>query len=197
MAHNMRPAAEFEHIRQKLIKLTIDGGYQEYNLNLTSLIHWNRYLAVVHDVRRECPLGGTVLDPACGFGPVTEMLTVLGYKAIGIDVPYPLNPVVHFQGLWAHLAGGFVLGDGERLPFPEGVFDVVAAHAAIEHVPNPNTFVQETFRVLKPGGILLAYELPKIHSFEYLLRNTRLHTHDYFLDKQGTHALMRGGVREC
>lgn len=39
-----------------------------------------------------------------------------------------------------------------RWPFADGQFDVVFSNQVIEHLHNTRLFVEETFRVLKPGG---------------------------------------------
>ena len=51
------------------------------------------------------------------------------------------------------------LGDGSALcanfldhTFADGSFDVVTLWATLEHVSNPGPFIEEAFRVLKPGG---------------------------------------------
>ena len=40
----------------------------------------------------------------------------------------------------------------ERLPFPEGSFDLLATDTVVEHVRNLDAMVCETARVLRPGG---------------------------------------------
>ena len=47
------------------------------------------------------------------------------------------------------------LADAEALPFSEGSFDVVTARIAPHHFANPQRFVKEAARVLKPGGRFL------------------------------------------
>lgn len=42
-----------------------------------------------------------------------------------------------------------------RWPFPDNTFDVVHSAQVIEHLHNTRMFVQELFRVLKPGGAAL------------------------------------------
>jgi SAM-dependent methyltransferase len=49
-----------------------------------------------------------------------------------------------------------VLGDGEHLPFDDGVFDAVLSLAVLEHVRNPFACAAEIARVLKPGGRVYA-----------------------------------------
>lgn len=40
----------------------------------------------------------------------------------------------------------------EQLPFPDGTFDLIASAEVLEHVRNLRSTVQETARVLRPGG---------------------------------------------
>ena len=46
-----------------------------------------------------------------------------------------------------------LLGDGLRLPFPDGIFDAVICSEVLEHVPDDAGVVGEIARVLKPGGV--------------------------------------------
>src|SRR6266567_1830104 len=46
-------------------------------------------------------------------------------------------------------------GDAERLPFPDGSFDLVVGHAFLHHLPNPHLALAEARRVLRPGGAIL------------------------------------------
>lgn len=46
--------------------------------------------------------------------------------------------------------------DGAQIPIQSGVFDAVICSQMLEHVPEPALILQEIYRVLKPGGCLLA-----------------------------------------
>jgi arsenite methyltransferase len=48
----------------------------------------------------------------------------------------------------------FVEGEAERLPFPDGSFDVVVSNGVIDLVPDKDAVFSELFRVLAPGGRL-------------------------------------------
>ncbi|MCK5885871.1 MAG: methyltransferase domain-containing protein, partial [Alcanivorax sp.] len=54
----------------------------------------------------------------------------------------------------------FVLrtGDAQQLPYPDHHFDTVVACLVFCTIPNPERAAAEAFRVLKPGGTLLALE---------------------------------------
>jgi ubiquinone/menaquinone biosynthesis C-methylase UbiE len=45
--------------------------------------------------------------------------------------------------------------NGENLPFRNNVFDVVLALDVIEHLCNPVQFLNEIYRTMKEGGVLL------------------------------------------
>lgn len=45
-----------------------------------------------------------------------------------------------------------VCADAQNLPFKNECFDIAIATAVIEHVPNPNKMIEETYRVLIGGG---------------------------------------------
>ena len=49
-----------------------------------------------------------------------------------------------------------VVGNGERLPFRPGTFDLVIATGVLEYFPEPKRPVQEIFSVLKPGGYVIS-----------------------------------------
>lgn len=48
----------------------------------------------------------------------------------------------------------YIVGVGERLPYPDGSFDLVVSAQVIEHVQDPGLCMSETARVLRPGGCL-------------------------------------------
>lgn len=58
----------------------------------------------------------------------------------------------------------------ERLPFPDGSFDLVYSVAALEHVPEPDGTVAEIARVLEPGGLAIHEIDLKHHGSEDPLR---------------------------
>jgi len=45
--------------------------------------------------------------------------------------------------------------DGNILPFKDNFFDSIISNQVFEHVFNPNLFMTEAYRVLKPGGMML------------------------------------------
>ena len=54
------------------------------------------------------------------------------------------------------------VADSERLPFKDGVFEMVYSWGVLHHTSNTPQALQEVYRVLKPGGIIKAmvYHIP-------------------------------------
>ncbi|SFP30965.1 Methyltransferase domain-containing protein [Amycolatopsis arida] len=44
------------------------------------------------------------------------------------------------------------VADAERIPYPDGSFDLVVGHAVLHHIPDVPAAFREVLRVLKPGG---------------------------------------------
>jgi len=49
--------------------------------------------------------------------------------------------------------------DAKKLPFPEGMFDVVMSNSIVHHIPEPIHVLREAARVIRPGGLLFFRDL--------------------------------------
>jgi malonyl-CoA O-methyltransferase len=95
--------------------------------------------------------GLAVLDLGCGTGRHALWLTARGATVTGVDFS---------EGMLAEArrkpgadAVRFLVHDlRERLPFPDGRFDLVVSGLVLEHLGNIDGFFGEARRVLKPGG---------------------------------------------
>jgi 2-polyprenyl-3-methyl-5-hydroxy-6-metoxy-1,4-benzoquinol methylase len=110
------------------------------------------YASVLKAVRElNLPTGAKVLDAPCGDGEVAIDVAKAGFEVSGMDILSELPPEAKS-----------VLGDRFRradltgkLPWPDSIFDLVLSVEGVEHLENPFTFVRETHRILRPGGIFL------------------------------------------
>jgi demethylmenaquinone methyltransferase/2-methoxy-6-polyprenyl-1,4-benzoquinol methylase len=53
---------------------------------------------------------------------------------------------------------GFVLGQGERLPFADATFDALTVTYLLRYVDDPEAVVAELVRVVRPGGTVASLE---------------------------------------
>ena len=102
----------------------------------------------------------TVLDLGSSAGGLSVALAQAGLNVEGVE---PSAAGVAAAQMRARRCGvataSFRVGVGEALPYENRRFDLVASIAVLEHVQNVDRVVQETFRVLKPGGYAY-FEVP-------------------------------------
>ena len=99
-----------------------------------------------------------ILDVGCGIGGSSLYLAEkFNATATGIT----LSPVQAARATERATAAGlntktrFLVADALSMPFAEASFDLVWALESGEHMPDKTQFLQECYRVLKPGGTLI------------------------------------------
>ncbi len=104
---------------------------------------------------------GRVLDDGCGGGGMSVSFAEEAESVVGIDL------ADRFRDAGTRLSEErqgprplFSQADGANLPFREASFDLVISHAVIEHVKNPQAYLHEARRVLRPGGRLFLETAP-------------------------------------
>jgi demethylmenaquinone methyltransferase / 2-methoxy-6-polyprenyl-1,4-benzoquinol methylase len=112
---------------------------------------WRRAL-----VRGVAPLRGErVLDVATGTGMVAFALAARGCDVTGLDQSEAMLGVARARlARLPDLAGRvrFVVGEAERLPFPDGSFDALTFTYLLRYVDDRLTTMRELVRVVRPGG---------------------------------------------
>jgi SAM-dependent methyltransferase len=104
--------------------------------------------------------GMRVLDAGCGSGRhLCAAFRTPGMEVVGVDLNRAdLYKAKGFLTLMAAETEGRWLisrADVTKLPFRDGIFDVVVCSEVLEHVVENRTAVGELLRVLKPGGDLV------------------------------------------
>lgn len=107
-------------------------------LGLTSL-QTERLRAIIPLVQ------GRLLDIGAG----DNLLVKLYSNGIGVDV-------YDFGG------GATIVEDSRNLPFSDASFDTVTFIACLNHIPYRNEVLKEAYRILKPGGKIIATMIPPL-----------------------------------
>jgi tocopherol O-methyltransferase len=99
-----------------------------------------------------------ILDVGCGIGGSSLYLAEKFHaQATGIT----LSPVQaarateRSQETLLNLKTQFLVADAQAMPFADNSFDLVWSLESGEHMPDKVKFLQECYRVLKPGGTLI------------------------------------------
>lgn len=110
--------------------------------------------------------GKHVLDVGCGAGGIALLLArdYGAARVLGVDVEAPV--ISHARSLIArHGLADRVRFEQVRpgpLPFPDASFDVVFSKDAVIHIPDKEAWCTDVFRVLRPGGIVVASDWMRV-----------------------------------
>ncbi len=113
--------------------------------------------------------GERVLDIACGPGrSAVHLARIFGCRVTGID--YSLQ-TVHEARNGADGQVRFIVGDAERLPFGNEMFDAVVIECSLCLIPRKVMAVAEMGRVLKPGGRIGIADIALEHALPSAVRD--------------------------
>lgn len=111
---------------------------------------WQKiFMAECDYLMRHLSVTDQILSVGCGPAVIERMLVAHGYSVTGIDVSEPA--LLDAKGTLP-----VVTGSAEALPFPDKTFDVVLYIASLQFVDSIKDALEQTARVLKPKGKLLA-----------------------------------------
>jgi SAM-dependent methyltransferase len=96
--------------------------------------------------------GRQVLEVGCGAGTDLVRFARGGAVVTGVDIAPSAIELAKQNFSQQGLPATLQVADGERLPFGDGLFDLVYAHGVVQYTANPAALVAECHRVLKPGG---------------------------------------------
>lgn len=163
------------------------AGHQAHAEQL-SMIHTRYALA------RERCADKDVLEAACGPGRGLGYLARTARSVTAGD----LTPAL-VEAARRHYGERVTLSvfDAQRLPFPDATFDLVLLFEAFYYLPEPERFLAEARRVLRPRGeLILSMPNPEWNGFNRSPYSVRYFSADElrdFLTANGFSAVVKGG----
>ncbi len=137
--------------------------------------HSHRYV-----LARSALAGRAVVDLASGEGYGAAWIAEVAESVVGVDID--AASVRHASARYASCGNlRFLRGDIEQLPLADGCADAVTCFEAIEHVPNPRRVVEETVRVLKPGGLFFVSTPNRALYTDAREYTNEFHVHEFYL----------------
>lgn len=128
------------------------------------------------------------LDIGCAAGYFVGYMKERGWNSYGIEVSLPCVEFAKKNNL------DIVQGDYLSTEFPYK-FDLITMWATIEHLPNPDLFIEKIFCDLKPGGMLIISTCRRGFSFAGLFgKNWRFYNfpeHLFFFSKRNLTSLLK------
>jgi len=100
--------------------------------------------------------GRTVLEMGCGSGIDAVEFARNGAAVVAIDIT---DNAVELTRELAREAGQDILVMkvlGDAIPLQNERFDCVYSYGVLHHIPDVDSVLKETYRLLKPGGVIMA-----------------------------------------
>lgn len=115
--------------------------------------------------------GKKILEIGFGMGTDLFQFAINGADVFGIDLS-PKHLEISLKRFEIYkLKADLQLADAENMPFDSNSFDAVYSFGVIHHTPNMQKTIEETYRVLKPGGkaIISVYNRNSAHYYFVLM----------------------------
>jgi ubiquinone/menaquinone biosynthesis C-methylase UbiE len=104
--------------------------------------------------------GRRILEVGCGLGDDAASLAKLaapGGSVVAIDGSQTMIETA--RGRHGDVAGlSFDVADAAHLPFDDASFDACRIDRVLQHIADPASAILEMVRVIRPGGVLVAYD---------------------------------------
>ncbi len=106
------------------------------------------------------PDGGAVLEVAPGPGFLSvELARAANCRVTGLDISATFVALARKNAAAAGVSVDFRQGNASHMPFPAESFDLVVCRAAFKNFSEPENSLREMYRVLRPGGTAVIYDL--------------------------------------
>lgn len=140
------------------------------------------------DLKAAKPFAGLrILDIGCGGGLLSEPMARLGATVVGADAAPRNIPVAQVHATAQGLTIDYRHTTAEDLAAAGEQFDVVLNMEVVEHVPDPQAYLDACHNLLKPQGIMVCSTLNRnaksfmmaIIGAEWVMRWLPKGTHDW------------------
>lgn len=140
------PIVESKFLNKLYEKSLLTYDEEVKNLTLT-------YLNSIRSILNKISKDKKILEIGCGNGFILYSIYNLGYKNVfgiepSIDAVNKSNPKIKKN---------IKIGILKPNLFPKNSFDFIFFFQTFDHIPKPNQFLKECYRLLKPNGYILSF----------------------------------------
>lgn len=109
--------------------------------NINYLVYKSYHAELFENIKKYAK--GRLLDIGCGNKPYANIINVLVDEYIGCDIVQSSDQKVD------------IICDATKIPLPNASFDILMSTQVIEHIADHQLLINESYRILKPGGYLI------------------------------------------
>jgi SAM-dependent methyltransferase len=139
---------------------------------------WVQYVLTValNDLERLIPdrqvTYPAILDVGCGQGSSFRLLhdKFLAQRLIGVDIDERSLRHARSQVARDHLQVELLQSDGAALELPNASVSMLFCHQTFHHLVRQQEALNEFYRVLQPGGLLLFAESTRAYIYSWIIR---------------------------
>ena len=156
-----------EDLYEKIVSALTDSGKSLDAISIEDLapvdhFHARGFPATV-ELADQLPIkaGDLLVDIGCGIGgPARYLSDRFNCQVSGVDITESFIEVANKLTALLRMEDQVTidLGDGNQLPYRDGIFDGGYAQHVTMNVPDRHRFFAEAYRVLKPGGFFALSE---------------------------------------
>ena len=108
---------------------------------------------IVNSVQKLDNKAAKILDIGCGNGNISLALGALGFEVLGIDIDPKSIQLAASRNSFPNVSFQVLAADSIAL---EGVYDAIICSEVLEHLAEPELLSNNIYRILRPGGVLVA-----------------------------------------
>lgn len=124
------------------------SNFTDIQLSYETLDIYNIRKSILFSIEKNLVcFDGSMLDIGCGAMPYREY--ILSNSAVRNYVGLDIESALEYK---KNVRPDFTWG-GKRMPFEDNSFECAIGTEVLEHCPEPEIVLKETFRILKSGGI--------------------------------------------
>lgn len=139
---------------------------------------WQHHVlrVAINDLKRmlgdTAPRDGVLLDVGCGQGRSFRLLheAFQPSRMIGLDADPHSITLSGEEARKQRLSVDLITGDCARIDLPDHSVDIVFCHQTFHHLVEQEKALDEFWRVLKPGGVLMFAESTKAYIDTWVIR---------------------------
>jgi ubiquinone/menaquinone biosynthesis C-methylase UbiE len=140
--------------------LKVEGPQAHYYDETTRTHRMEEMQEEAREVSRYLKDGDEVLEVASGPGYLSIELAKQGkYKITGMDLSKDFVEIAARNAKRAGVEVNFIQGNASELPFKDHIFHFIVCVLSFKNFKDPQKVLEEMYRVLKPGGLVLIMDL--------------------------------------